>query len=305
MNKTEIFIKKAKKIHKDKYDYNLVNYKNANTKVSIFCPEHGIFFQTPNNHLNYHGCPKCGNKKTIESHKLTFEKFKKKAEKIHKKLYAYPKQELCGNNKKIKIICLKHGEFQQIVSDHLRGCGCPKCGKEKSTEISKSNTEEFISKAKIIHANKYDYSKTIYIKALEKLLIICPAHGEFYQKANSHLSGKGCPICQDSKGEKIIKEFLIKNNIKFIPQKKFKECKNIKVLPFDFYLTNLNACIEFDGMQHFKPIKGWKGALGLKQIQNRDKIKTKFCKQNSIPLLRIKYNENIEKKLENFLEKLF
>jgi uncharacterized protein YggL (DUF469 family) len=55
--------------------------------------------------------------------------------------------------------------------------------------------QEFIDKAIRIHGDKYDYSKTLYIKRTEKVIIICSIHGEFTQNAGSHLSGCGCRKC--------------------------------------------------------------------------------------------------------------
>lgn len=88
------------------------------------------------------------------------------------------------------------------------------------------------------------------------------------------------------------------NNVKYIKQQRFKGCKDKNPLPFDFYLPELNICIEFDGIQHFEIIEKWGGGDGLKDRQMKDKIKNKYCKNNNIILLRIKYNENIEEKLK-------
>ena len=101
-------------------------------------------------------------------------------------------------NTKITIICPIHGEFEQILWSHLQGQGCPKCGDERGSQLRKSTTEEFIKKAKAIHGNKYDYSKVEYGKNnMELVCIICPKHGEFWQKPFSHLSGRGCPVCKE------------------------------------------------------------------------------------------------------------
>ena len=127
--------------------------------------------------------------------KLTKETFIKKAMKTHKNKYDYSRVKYVGANEKVCIICLKHGEFYQIASNHLRGQGCPKCSNEKLSKIHYSNKEEFIEKAKQIHGNKYDYSKTEYIDSKTKVCIICPKHGEFYQTPNSHLNGHGCFEC--------------------------------------------------------------------------------------------------------------
>ena len=282
----EDFIKKAKLLYNDKYDYSLVEYKNSQTKVKIICPNHGIFEQIPNSHLRNHGCPHCNG-----GIKLTLEQFINKSNKIHIGKYDYLLVDYKNAHIKIKIICKKHGMFKQTPYSHLNGNGCPKCiGRNKTTN-------EFIKESKEIHGDKYDYSLTEYIKHIKKIKIICTKHGIFEQTPHNHLSGFGCIKCNESKGELEIRKILENNNIKYISQKRFEKCKNINILPFDFYLPNLNLCIEYDGEQHYKPINYFGGKKEFKNIQIRDQIKNKYCKNNNIKLLRIKYNENILDKL--------
>ena len=115
----------------------------------------------------------------------------------------------------------------------------------------------------------------------------------------THLYGIGCPICNESKGEKTIRNFLLINNINFIQQKKFDDCKHKQKLSFDFYLPKYNTCIEYDGIQHFELLK-YIGFDKFKIIQKRDIIKNNYCISNNIHLLRIKYNENILDILSKF-----
>jgi len=112
----------------------------------------------------------------------------------------------------VKIICREHGEFEQSANSHLSGAGCPECAKIKTSEKLKLTPEEFIDRAKQVHGDKYDYSKTNYQSGQEKVEIICPIHGSFFQKANSHLSGKGCPICGNS-GLKSKEKFIEQANL--------------------------------------------------------------------------------------------
>jgi hypothetical protein len=279
------FIEKAKTIHGEKYDYSLVNYVGSKIKIKIICPIHGEFEQIPNSHLKGINCYKCSR------NYVATDEFIEKAKTIHGEKYDYSLVNYKNNKIKIKIICPIHGEFEQIPNSHLKGCGCPKCvGKYKTTD-------EFIEKAKTIHGEKYDYSLVNYISVFKQIKIICSIHGEFEQTPNSHLKGCGCPKCKESKGEKIIRDYLTKNNIKFIPQHKFDDCKDIKPLPFDFYLPEYNTCIEYDGRQHFEIIDRWGGVNGLIDQQNKDKIKTDYCFNNKIKLLRISHKESIYNKL--------
>ena len=109
----------------------------------------------------------------------------------------------------------------------------------------------------------------------------------FEQKPKDHIHGKqGCPSCKLSKGEKEIKNFLINNNIKFEEQKKLKNCIDKRHLKFDFYLTDHNICIEYDGEQHSRLVKFYGGIEGYNNRQRRDKIKTDYCLDNNIKLIR-------------------
>ena len=136
----------------------------------------------------------------------------------------------------------------------------------------------------------------------KKVKIICKDHGIFEQTPTLHYSGFGCSICNSSsKGELKIFKYLKNYKINFENQYSFKNCRNILPLPFDFYLPDHNLCIEYDGIQHFKPIIQFGGDIEFKKVQLRDKIKTKYCNDNNIKLLRIKYNENIIEKLDDFV----
>ena len=162
--------------------------------------------------------------------------------------------------------------------------------------------EKFIEKAINKHGNKYDYSLVEYRNNSEKIDIICPIHNRFKQIPNNHLNGNGCPLCKESKGERKIRLFLKENNINFIPQYKFNDCKNILSLPFDFYLPEHNICVEYNGRQHYEPIKLWGGINNLIEIKKRDKIKMEYCKNNNIPLIIIKYNSKNLNKLIRLID---
>jgi Zn finger protein HypA/HybF involved in hydrogenase expression len=130
----EIFVEKAKQIHGNSYDYNLVEYKNNYTKIKINCKNHGIFEQRADSHLNGRGCPFCG-----KSKKYTLERFIEKANKIHNNLYDYSLVDYKNNKTKVIIKCVKCNiKFEQTPDTHLREHGCPKCC---SKSISKPEIE--------------------------------------------------------------------------------------------------------------------------------------------------------------------
>lgn len=284
----EQFIEKAEKIHGKKYLYP-DKYIGTDTKINIVCSEHGIFEQTPHCHLQGQGCPVCSG-----NIKLTNESFIKKAIEIHSGLYDYSLVEYKSNKIKVKIICKIHDIFQVRPDAHIyQKQGCKKCGVIQRT----SRQDDVIKKFNKIHNYEYDYSLVEYKNTYTDVKIICTKHGIFEQPPHLHLRGQGCPICNESKGEKNIRKYLIKNNIIFIRQKRFDNCKDKIKLPFDFYLPDYNTCIEFDGEQHFKSVEYWGGEKRLKDTQNKDHIKSTYCKKNNIKLLRIKYTENIQEKL--------
>jgi hypothetical protein len=297
--KQEYFINRLIKIHDDEYDYSEVEYKNNYTKIKLKCKIHGDFFIAPTSILSkQQGCGKCGRINGSKNRTKTKESFICDAIKIHGNKYDYSESEIYNRKDKVKISCKIHGMFfMQTPKDHLNGKGCNVCSGNK-----KKDTIIFIQEAKKIHGDKYDYSKANYIGANEKICIICPIHGEFNQQVRDHTSkGCGCPECKSSKGERKISKVLTENDIKYIPQHTFDSCKSKRVLPFDFYLPDHNACIEFNGRQHYISVNFFGGEDGLIKIKATDKIKKDYCKKNNIKLFSIRYNECFKSKMDKIL----
>ena len=236
--------------HAARYDYSKVIYLGMFIKVIIICPIHGEFLQTPNDHLNGAGCSKCKSCKIGNQFRFNIEEFIEKARTVHGYFYDYSNVNYINALTKVSIICPIHGKFNQTPASHLSGCGCPKCKFIYLNNLLKSNLEEFIKKAQAIHNGKYDYSLAIYTTAKSKIIIICPFHGEFTQTPNDHLSGRGCPRCQKSKGELAIIEILKKHNINF--QDEYKLPEIVSNYEYDFYLPEYNILIEFHGIQHYE-----------------------------------------------------
>jgi hypothetical protein len=149
---TQEFIENSIKIHGNDYDYSKVEYIDNKTKVIIICKIHGEFEQQPSSHLQGNGCIICSG-----VYKKNTEDFIEIAKKKHGDIYDYSKVEYTGCKIKIKIICKKHGEFEQTPDSHLRGCGCNKCADIVRQHQRLSNNEEFIEKSKIIHCEIYNY----------------------------------------------------------------------------------------------------------------------------------------------------
>lgn len=277
------FIEEAKKVHGEKYCYDKVNFLTVNSKVCIICPEHGEFWQTPSNHVRGKGCPKCAVSKVHLKQKDTNESFIRKAKKVHGEKYDYAKVNYKNSREKVCIICPEHGEFYQVPNSHLAGHGCPKC-----SGGCQLTTEDFLKKAKNIHGDKYDYSKTIYSDIHKKVCIICKTHGEFWMLPGNHIKGQGCPECgrRFRKGETELYEFLCKK----YPEFEIKRSFWLKHKEYDIFFPQFKIGIEFQGAQHFIPVDfGGYGQEKAKELfvenQKRDKKKKEFSKKKDITLL--------------------
>ena len=270
LSNTEEFIKKAKEIHGDKYDYSLVEYIDSDTKVIIICKKHGKFKQKPSGHLTGYGCSKCSG-----TYQYTTKEWVEKVQEVHGDKYDYSKVKYINNKINVIIICKKHGKFEQIPNSHLSGKGCKKCsGNYQYT------TEEWIEKAKEVHGDKYDYSKVEYIDKKTNVIIICKKHGKFEQNPNSHLRNRGCPLCINKTEGKLYK-ILKKKYTSLISQ--FSPIW-IGKKRFDFCIPENNIIIELDGPQHFIQVSNWPSPE--EQVLN-DKEKEKLANENNYCIIRL------------------
>jgi len=264
----EEFVKLAKEKYGEKYDYSLVEYKGSTVKVKIICSIHGVFYQKPKDHLSKLSCPKCSNIKTKQ---ILLNNFIEKSSKIHKNKYTYSEVDYINSKENVKIICPEHGLFLQSPSTHLTGSGCKKCGSKKCGQTYKLTLEQFIKKANKVHHNKYDYSLTEYNNLGTKILIICPIHGIFKQKAGIHLLGNNCQQCALKKK----KQLSLKSLEDFI-----KEANIVHNNKFDYNKTEYIGCkypvmiiCQTHGLFLQKPISHLNGA-GCPQCKIQYKSKT-------------------------------
>jgi len=194
----------------------------------------------------------------------------------------------------IHLKCNNSHIYKQDRGNLLAGKGCNQCYLENKRFTLDDVLFEFNKK----HGDYYSYDMSSYNNLHSKVKITCKKGHIFSQKVSNHIQGKGCPICRESLGERTIAKFLDDNKIKYDRQKKFKDCKYLNMLPFDFYIPELNMAIEFDGIQHFKPIKQFGGEKEFEKVKTKDKIKSEYCLINNIHFLRISYEDNILEKLE-------
>lgn len=183
------FIDQARAVHGDKYDYSQVVYERMKNKITIICPQHGPFEQTPSNHLAArNGCRKCA---TAEVMATCQREFTNKARAIHGDKYDYSQVVYKGSMDNVTIICPEHGPFEQEIRTHLSNKGCATCGQSRRTK----GQQDFINQARATHGDVYDYSQAVYTTRRNKVTIICPQHGPFEQNPTPHIRGGRCPRC--------------------------------------------------------------------------------------------------------------
>jgi len=199
---TETFIQRAREVHGSWYDYSQTEYTTGKSKVIITCPEHGQFQQVANNHLHGSGCQPCGLEKLAFGKVLDNDEVIDRFIAIHGDRYDYSQTEYIGMYDPVTIICPEHGEFQQLAKNHMKGCGCQKCGDRKRIEANKVDSPEFIEKAKKVHGKKYSYDLVEYVNSRTSVVIVCSKHGKFKQRPGNHLTGQGCRSCGQERRRK-------------------------------------------------------------------------------------------------------
>lgn len=313
----EEFLRRAIETHGNLYDYKNAHYISMDTKVELTCLRCGHVFEIdPGHHIHRRqGCSICERNTRSERRPSKREEYIQRCVKQHGEKYDYL---LIPENVKIsdsvKIFCKECGKyFEQTLNVHVRSViGCQKCaGLEKLTQ------EEFLRRAIEVHGERYNYSKFVVSGVDTKSIIICnKCRKEFLMSPYEHISNnRGCPRHNKSRGERKIERFLDINDIYYKPQKSFKDCKNIIVLPFDFAILNndgsVKGLVEFHGAQHYRVVcfggmSIEKAEESFKNLQVRDNIKKEYCQKNGIPLLEIHYKDykNIPTILSQFIRSL-
>lgn len=245
---TNDFIERAIAVHDNRYDYSNSIYVDSKTKVKVSCAEHGLFEQTPANHLSGFGCKLCGLKNAGQYHKKNTKSFIEEAKSIHGDKYDYSLTEYRGARDKVKIICPIHGAFEQQSSNHLRiEIPCLKCSYEERGINSSFTLEDFINKGNSVHNNHYDYSSVSkqFKNLSDQVTIICPTHGRFTKSASNHVNGQGCPKCSQNG----LAEKFLKSNEDFI-----KDAKKVHGNKYDY--SNVEYTGAFDNVKITCPKDG-------------------------------------------------
>jgi hypothetical protein len=255
----EEFITKGKEKYADKFDYTLVKYTNAHSKVIIKCNDHDFIFKvTPGNHLIKNGgCTKCKSESLHELKNKGIDQFIAEAKQMHGDKYDYSKVIYINTDTQVIIICkiLGHGEFPQVPDNHCkRGDGCPKCGDVQRRLSNRLTKEEFVEKSKQRFGDLYDYSDSIFTRIKEPIIIRCITHGYFTSRtAHTHYAdGVGCPNCSGNGYSKVQITWLeyeaFKNNIYIHHALNSNEYRipNSNYLA-DGYCEQTNTIYEFQG----------------------------------------------------------
>lgn len=194
----EDFIRRASSEHKGHYSYEKAVINGAQSYVTIVCPQHGEFVQRVDSHLKGRGRKECGNLKISAFRKSNLDAFLTESKLLYGDKFGYDRCIYNGYNKTLELFCKIHGYFKCLPTSHLKGNssgGCKKCSNTIVGDRTRSDTETFISKAKEIHGDTYDYNFVKYTTSSEKIKISCKVHGIFEQRASHHLAGQGCRLC--------------------------------------------------------------------------------------------------------------
>lgn len=273
----------------------LEKYINSYTPILHKCLIHNIEWKiSPISALRGSGCYLCGIEKQSRTKRKTHEQYLTELKSVNPNIMPLEKYK----NALTPILhkCLLDGYEWMVAPGYvLYGAGCPKCaGNAPKTH------EEYIAEVARINPNIEVVEQ--YNGANTSILHRCKIDGCEWRATPSDIRrGRGCPKCHESIGERLVALWLNDNNVDYIKEKRFENCRDNKTLPFDFYLPNYNVAIEFQGKQHYESIDYFGGQEHLSYIQKHDKIKSEYCKQNNIRLLCIKYDEDINEVLTNFL----
>lgn len=281
----------------------LEQYVDGHTPILHHCKKHYIkWMAIPGNILRGGGCLNCGKEKIGNGLRKTHEQYVNELAKIN------PNIEVIGlyTGSMIKTLhrCKIDGfEWYAIPNSIIQGNGCPECKRREQSKRRTKTHSQYVQEVAEINPNIEVIGE--YIGDGVPILHRCKIDGhEWMARPGNILQGQGCPKCNMSKGEKTIANWLNKNNISYEQQKTFDGCRNKLPLPFDFYLTDYNIAIEYNGKQHYEPVDYFGGEEAFKNVVLRDKIKENYCSENNIHLIKIAYNTNIYEELQKLYELL-
>lgn len=278
----------------DEYEV-IGDYINTHTHILLKHKCGNIFSMTPHNFLSGQRCPKCQHR----SYKKTTEEFRAEMYNLVNDEY-----ELCSEyvNTKTRIE-IKHNKCNQVYKTFpnmfLSGNRCPYCA--SNARVTK---EEFEIRIKNSIGDNYELASDFVNMETKVGMFHKECGNTYFANPNDIVAKKsGCPYCKKSKGEDRVSKLLDEFHIQYEQQKRFADCKDCNTLPFDFYLPQYNTCIEYDGHLHYMVVDYFGGKDSYDRTVKHDNIKTCYCYNNNIDLIRIPYwdYDNIETILKDKL----
>ena len=280
-------------------------YINNKTPVKHYCTTHSVFWDiAPGNALQGKGCSFCCKERISMALKKSEEEY------ILELAIRNPTVKLCGEYIDTDTLTEHYCEVHQTIfnirpSHALRGCGCKKCHNDRLPQRQPKPETQYINELVKIHPHIILVGK--YVNSITPTLHECLIHHFKWKPTPGNLlTGKGCPKCNESQGEKQITLWLQRYYIVNIPQKRFVDCRDIYTLPFDFYIPELNICIEYQGEQHYRPVNF--GGISDEEAYNNflktqyhDEIKRNYCVDNNIKLVCVPYWEDVDEYLNKNL----
>lgn len=274
----------------------LGQYIGNKKSIMHMCTTHNVkWMTTPGSILQGCGCAKCRSEKLRDGRFIPFEGYENRLMTANSNIICIGEYD--GISKPALHKCRICGyEWRTTPASVLSGTGCPKCnGRYIRTK------EEFLKELEEANPDVELVGEFSYMKS--PTLFRCKIDGtEWTAPPLNVVSGASvCPQCKETLGEKKVRIWLEKHNIPYEQQKALPGCRHIHALRFDFYLPELNAVVEYDGAQHYKPIEFFGGEEVFKSTIERDKVKNDYCINNNIRMLRIPYSEDINIALNNFI----
>ena len=263
------------------------------TMIKRHCEIHGEYDQVMSSALTGIGCQKCHFDRLTDTPKVARNVWFKRFEEVHGDTYDYSKLPAkLLSDKKVTIICKKHGEFLQAPIVHKNGHGCPLCGVNTISVKLSHTADSYIDACKKIHGDTYSYEKTNYTGVRDVVTITCKKHGDFEQVAYYHTAGNGCQTCGlESAGSRSSYEYEIIEFIKSLGDFEIIHSNRSFKFELDIYLPNEKFAIEFDGLYwHSYP------PSLMNEYKNKHLNKTEVCEENGVHLFHIFENEWINHK---------
>lgn len=253
------------------------------------------------------GCHRCHMKYMHDSARLTQEQYIKKIKSIYgnsilvsgRYINNYSKIEMIHNTKEPHKFVTTPG---QLINQHQ---GCSACRYKLSTLKNRLSLEEINYRLSNMYGDEFSMiSNNLGVNVRATFRHNTDNSHEFITTPAAILSGNStCTVCHLSNMELLTRQYLDNNHILYEQQKRFKDCKDKYMLPFDFYLPEYNTIVEDDGEQHHKVVDFFGGEEGYNTRVKHDTIKNKYCKKKGINLIRINYDEDIESVLSEYLYK--